>query len=570
MLKAFSAVALLPAALMAVSLPDEGAAPRPVRLSQQPIITTIQGIALIPNEQVGHSLELSHVCGLQAYDLDIPGGMDCLHERLEPLFQCQPYSKALLDEIKREIILYYRLAGRPVVTVYVPEQDVTEGVIQLVVVEACLGEVRVCGHRWFSERMYEKFIRLRPGRAITADTLLTDVAWMNRNPFRDVNVFFVPGADEGTTDIELRVSDRFPVQIYGGGDNTGNAATGNARWYAGATWGNVFGLGHTLNYQYTTTSDVKRFQAHSFHYTAPLPWRNLILLWGGYAVVEPDIPSFKMEKGHNFQASARYAIPFGETYYGKVQEVRLGFDFKNYDNNLLFTNGVDEIGIITGTINLTQFVLGYTWASENAKKKFAFDIDLYGSPAKLLNHQTDSDYDELSTGADVRYVYGRTTLGATWYLPAKYEIAALGRLQIASGALLPSEQFGLGGYDTVRGYDEREVNIDNALCLNFEFRFRPFSLLRFFKACCPQDYLTFLLFWDYGLGVPYERKYHSEFSNSEPTLPPTEWLMSVGPGIRYVITDRLSARADWGVKLHRTIFDNGSRSQFNLGFVLSY
>ncbi|NGX46338.1 MAG: Heme/hemopexin transporter protein HuxB [Chlamydiae bacterium] len=570
MLKVFSAIALLPAALMAVSSPDEGEARRPVRLSQQPIITTIQGIALIPDEQMGHCLELSHVCGLQAYDLDIPGGIECLRERLEPLFLCAPYSKALLDEIKKEIILYYRSAGRPVVTVYVPEQDVTEGVIKLVVVEACLGEVRVCGNRWFSDKMYGKFVRLRPGRAITADTLLTDVAWMNRNPFRDANVFFVPGADEGTTDIELRVSDRFPVQFYGGGDNTGNTATGNTRWYAGATWGNVFGLGHILNYQYTTTTNVKRFQAHSFHYTALLPWRNLILLWGGYAVVEPDIPGFPKNKGHDFQGSARYAIPFGETYYGKVQETRFGFDFKNYDNNLIYEGDLEEVDVVTGTINLTQFVLGYAWASENAKAKFAFDIDLYGSPVRILSNQTDADYDELSAGADVRYIYGRTTMGATWYLPAKYEISALGRLQIASGALLPSEQFGLGGYDTVRGYDERIVNIDNALCLNFEFRFRPFSLLRFFGACCPQDYFTFLAFWDYGLGIPWERKFKLDLANNEPVLPPTEWLMSVGPGIRYVITNYLSARADWGVKLHRTTFDDGSRSQFNLGFVISY
>jgi hemolysin activation/secretion protein len=46
------------------------------------------------------------------------------------------FTMADLSAVMREVILYYREAGRPVVDVVVVEQDITSGVVQLAVVEA--------------------------------------------------------------------------------------------------------------------------------------------------------------------------------------------------------------------------------------------------------------------------------------------------------------------------------------------------------------------------------------------------------------------------------------------------
>ena len=40
------------------------------------------------------------------------------------------------EEMVRQIVIYYRENERPVVDVVVPEQDITSGVIQIVVIEA--------------------------------------------------------------------------------------------------------------------------------------------------------------------------------------------------------------------------------------------------------------------------------------------------------------------------------------------------------------------------------------------------------------------------------------------------
>jgi len=537
--------------------------------SSAPIVEELKGILLLPSQEYVHYCDTRGVRGLETHDLYIPGGIDCLREFLEPLFINKPLTKELLTALKEQIVLYFHEHNHLVVAVYIPEQEITNGVLQVIVIDSCVGQIACSGNCWFSNSLFENFLRLNPGDAITADTLLTDVAWLNRNPFRDVDVVFTPGCDPATTNIELVVCDRFPFQIYTGADNAGTTASGPGRLYAGATWGNAFWVDHILTYQYTSSVDFKEFQSHTFHYTAPLNWRHLILLFGGYSTVKPDIQDFRSE-GSVYDGSIRYVIPFGKNYEGCLQEWSVGFDFKNYNNNLIFV-GDEELALITRSMNLSQFMMGYAFARETDRARFSLNLDLYYSPGKLFPNESDSLYNELSPNAKVKYIYGKLTMGQTWCFPARYSLSLLGRLQLASQVLLPSEKFGIGGYDTVRGYLEREFNADNALVLNVELRSRPFSLLRYLNVCGLCDEMLFLVFFDYGLG---------NINDRSETLPQarliagkigvTEYLMSVGPGWRWVINRYLSARVDWGIKLHQSVFSTSARSRFHAGVVLSF
>lgn len=57
----------------------------------------------------------------------------------------KPVSLASLDEMVKEVIVAYREGDRPVVDVLLPEQDITSGVVQLVVIESELARIRVEG-----------------------------------------------------------------------------------------------------------------------------------------------------------------------------------------------------------------------------------------------------------------------------------------------------------------------------------------------------------------------------------------------------------------------------------------
>ncbi len=65
-----------------------------------------------------------------------------------------PIRQALLDSLRSAISQYYGSINRPFVSVAIPKQDVTDGVIQVVVVEGRLGKLGVEGNRWFDAAQY--------------------------------------------------------------------------------------------------------------------------------------------------------------------------------------------------------------------------------------------------------------------------------------------------------------------------------------------------------------------------------------------------------------------------------
>ena len=114
-------------------------------------------------------------------------------------------------------------------------------------------------------------------------------------------------------------------------------------------------------------------------------------------------------------------------------------------------------------------------------------------------------YQTLQPGSYPLYMYARGLINETYSFSnpsGAFLLQAQG--QISNKVLLPSEQFGLGGYDTVRGYPERIVNYDNAICLNFELRAPSFSVLKRFRCEKQDDSLVLFGFFDYGYGRPHK------------------------------------------------------------------
>ncbi|MES2344451.1 MAG: ShlB/FhaC/HecB family hemolysin secretion/activation protein [Chlamydiota bacterium] len=512
---------------------------------EEVIVERMKGLVLLGD--LANIESYSHVEGVVVKELSIPGGDLALIERLRPLIIDQPLTEKKISDIKREIVSYYQQNDHPVMTVMVPEQEVTDGVLHVVIVESKVGKVTAKGGNYFSPaRMQNKF-HLHEGDLINTDDLLSTVAWVNQNPFRQTNIVFSPGSNSSTTDIEIITNDRTPLRVYIGGDNTGNHYTGRNRWYAGFNWGDVFGLDQTLSFQYTTSSDFHDFQGYTANWTIPLPWRNILTFFGGYSQVHPDISRFGnthiKSKGWSAQASVRYVIPFGKTYGIFLQNFQAGYDYKATNNSLEFNGSEVE----THVAHVSQFLASYYAAYTPGPHKINADIDIYFSPGNWFGDENKKAFNRLERGAKTSYIYTRLALGDE-FLFSKYNfgVYALGRAQFSSSTLVPSEQFGLGGYDTVRGYEQRVVNYDNAFNANLEIRAPSFSLLKLFGAKYRTDTLTFLAFIDYGIGWPHDQQGVDSQNHLDPK---SQNLLGIGPGLRYKIGPWFYARVDYGFPL---------------------
>ncbi|MEJ0024752.1 MAG: ShlB/FhaC/HecB family hemolysin secretion/activation protein [Rhizomicrobium sp.] len=289
------------------------------------------------------------------------------------------------------------------------------------------------------------------GGPIDFGVLTTGLNVLNRNPFRTVNVVLERSDEVGAADVALKVDERFPVRIYAAVDNTGVPVTGRDRYSIGVNWGNAFGFDQQFSYQFITSPDLwrtrdrgpglsndPRFLGHSVSYLAPLPWGDIVSLFGSYVAQVPDLGPDFGQVGHGVQFGARYQTPlWGGAAFS--QQLQFGFDYKRADNNLAFGG----VNIFASATNTEQFVLAYDATLNDAYGQTAVENTLYFSPGGLSDGNTTAAFAASGVnGAKAQYLYDNLRLTRLVFLPG--HLSLVGRLdgQLASAELLPGEQLG--------------------------------------------------------------------------------------------------------------------------------
>ncbi len=524
------------------------------------IVHSLKGIALCPYKtKVPESfLEETKMKGVDAYDLDLSKyEVGALHSCLSS-FMGQELTPLQITEIKKKTVIFYRDIGRPVVLVNVPEQDITGGVLSLEVLESRADKITISGGKWFSKKSYDQAIRLKKGDTIRSNVLTQDIAWINRNPFRHADVVFSPSECEGRTDIEVLVKDQAPLRLFAGADNTGFSSTQYDRVFTGCNVGNVLGLGSLFSYQFSSSPDFRQFIGHSAHYTAFLPWRHIFIIYGGYASVHPHLPPdiVHESRGRSGQVSLRYEIPTAPGA-GQLHTFRLGADFKRTDNNILLGGTT----ILQTSMNLFQFASGYGVTIDTPKHNMLFESEFFFSPGQLFPHMNETLYGDFRTHAQSLYAYGRFMVRHTWPIRSTSLVLKL-QTQLAAASLPASETASLGGWDSVRGYHEREVQADNAGILSVEARFPKINIFNYaLRDKKISDCLVPILFFDFGYGHSYYKDIDDGSANQK-----LGKLASFGPGVRYSIGQWLSFRFDLGLQLIKAPDrpSTGRRGHFSL------
>jgi hemolysin activation/secretion protein len=467
-------------------------------------------------------------------------------------FLGKPISLDLVNAIAAETARYFADHDHPVVSVVAPEQDVTEGVIQFVVTEARIGEVRVAGNKHFDSRHFTT--RLEPGEPVIMSTLEADTAFYGRNPFHNVVAELSPGADSGETDITLRVLDQFPLRLYTGYEDSGVPSTGEDRLYAGFNWGNVLGLDHQLSYQYTTDTEFDRLRAHSATYTIPLPWKHLLSISGTYAQSDPSLGQDFDMSGETWEVSARYTLPLRKL--GRLtHEAHLAYDFKSTDNNLQF-GGLE---VFDTAVEISQFSAGYQAALPDKLGRTTLALRGVYSPGGMSSHNDDEAFDAARAGSQSEYWYGTLGIDRVTRLPFDLTWALSANGQIADGNLQSTEQFLLGGYATVRGYDELAASGDSGVFVRNEIYTPAIPLLRTAGIDRFTDRLQLLAFHDFGVASVAD-PLDGEDENVQ--------LQSVGVGLRWQFEKNLSLRFDYGWQIDDIGLADNSRA--HLGVTVSY
>lgn len=128
-----------------------------------------------------------------------------------------------------------------------------------------------------------------------------------------------------------------------------------------------------------------------------------------------------------------------------------------------------------------------------------------------------------------------------------------GDAQLADASLLPLEQFGLGGPNTVRGYRQDLLLADNAVAASAELRFP------LYRSPTRRSILQLTPFVEGGFGW-----------NADERDPDPDTLISAGVGLLWRFDDNLIARLDWGIPLIDGDADGDSLQENGIHFSLNY
>jgi len=464
-------------------------------------------------------------------------------------------NQSLLNNIRCTISEYYDSCGYPFVKVVVPSnQDITDGELKVLVSLNRVNSIKCEGSKYFSDKHLERQFKVRKDDLVEINQMANELEWINQNPFRSTTLTLLPADEFGRTDLVLKTCDKFPVKVYTGYENTGNQVGGSSRFLAGMNLGNVFGRGHQWNNLFISGAEISKFWLVSSSYIIPTCWKGKFEFYGSYTRAKPDMDSgFNMD-GKGWQVAGRY-----RQYFNRHYEFFFGYEFKRTNNFLTFS----DLLVFDQYFDISQFLIGLEINYKYRIGSTFLGIILYGSPGDMTAFNKDSIFNQERGGAIANYIYGKLRLEQLFYLPHDFILFFNGAFQQSTSKLLPSEEFSIGGFYTVRGYEENEAIGDNGALLRTELRLP--GIKSYYKECNkPKHNLQFLGFVDFG----YVYDADKNLVNKD-----TVFLASIGPGLRYFFRENLQARFDYGFQLSSITRNDqtGKRhSRGHVGVILSF
>jgi hemolysin activation/secretion protein len=438
----------------------------------------------------------------------------------------------------------YSKRGYNAVRVSIPEQDIRAGQVRLRVVEARVRRVRVEGNKFFDEKNIKAGLpSLKEGSAPNTGAISKDAQLANENPAKQVTVALQAADDPGQVDATVRVTDEKPWRASAYVDNTGTPNTGNYRLGAGFQHANLTNHDDVFNVQAITSpghaSDVKIVGAG---YRIPIySWAGVIDVLAGYSSVNSGtVQGLFNVSGSGDVFGLRYTQLLGR--FGSYEHrASIGFDYRAYQNNVTFADGTPLVPDITVRPVSLAYLGRFSRVGQDLSFNVSYSRNIAGGP-----HGADSDFfaqrNDGTTGATSNYSVVREGAAFTQLLPSDFILRALANAQQTRDLLVPGEQFGMGGVDSVRGYYEREVANDNGWRASLEAYSPDFG--RWFGGSWRA---RALIFTDAARG-------HDNSPPRDPTHPDNK-LGSWGAGVRANLGKSLAARLDFA----RVTQDAGTR-----------
>lgn len=453
--------------------------------------------------------------------------------------------RVLATDIKRR----YREEGYIAAYVYLPPQTITDGNVEIAVIEGVLGAIEVTGNKWVSARTIKRFLRFSSGQVLFYENLRNALSFINKHRDVQAKAVLKPGKETGTTDLNIEVKDKFPIHPGVDVNNLGTPNTGKTRVGFSLTDTNLFGQMDQLSSRFQLGS---RSWSVGADYNIPVHSSGTLL---GVSYTRSSVDLGGDFKSLDITGEATtygfYAIqPLVRKSWVETS-VNLGFDWKSIKNKMLGQKaGVDELRILNTGINLE-------FTDRWGKTYFPHSFHIGFSGFLGASHKDDPGATRPGSGGQF-FIY-RSSLMRYNRLPWGMMYTFRGQLQLTNTPLAPSEQMRLGGAFAVRGYPEGEYLADYGALMTNELLVPTYFFPKNWKFPYTKEPLREQIqgvtFFDFGGGV-LRKPMNSEKESRT--------LAGAGLGVRIRLIDKIYARIQWATPTGSKA-SNGSETAFYYG-----
>jgi hemolysin activation/secretion protein len=441
-------------------------------------------------------------------------------------FSKRPITFAELLQVQDAITQLYIKGGYITSGAFIPPQPLKNGVVTIEVLEGEVERIEVTGTR----RLNPSYVRSRLARAtqtpLQVNRLVEALQVLQLNPLIEtLKTELAAGSQAGTSVLRVKVEEASSFSTVLRVDNGRSPSVGTVRRQVELREANLLGFGDALFLAYTNTDGSNSIDEAS--YTIPINARNGTLnfsySWSDNHVIEEPFDQVDIESNaRNYEIT--YRQPLIET---PTQEFALGLSAvrRESDTSLLgegypLSPGANNRG--ETRISAIRFFQELTKRGSQEvfalRSQFSLGIDALG--ATINDKPPDSRFFAWRGQAQYLRLLAPDTL-----------LLLRSDIQLANEALVPLEQFGLGGLGSVRGYRQDALLSDNGLFASAELRI---PIIRIPK-------------WNSILQVAPFVEVGTTWNSSGRANPETNTLASAGLGLLWRTGDRFTARFDWGI-----------------------
>lgn len=401
-----------------------------------------------------------------------------------------------LNELLKVITDYYIAKGHVTSRAYLPQQDLSSGHLQVLVVEGKLEGIKGAQGSTVTDRELAMAFPGKVGEALNLREVEQLVDQLSRLPSKQAQMELTPGTQIGGSEVLVKNQPQKPWRASLSRNNDGQKSTGEQQWGAGLEWDSPLGLADQLILRggHDAISDHQKTSKNSMlYYNVPWGWWNFSYTYSESEYRTPgDLDGYKYKQtgdSQNHQLRAERVVHRDDVSKTSVNVGLTHLRTNNYFND-------ERLDVSSN--RLSEFQVGINHGRRIGSAFVNLDVGMQNGTG-AFDAQKD-DQERIRGNLTPTPRYRKYTATVSYLQPFMLWGESLSFSSLATGqrsedVLYPAQRMSLGGSYSVRGFKDQQLTGDSGGYWRNEVRWaRPVTL----------DWMR-PAFAEYGASVGYDQ-----------------------------------------------------------------